>query len=91
LETIMRRINKIYRTESDLRFLDERRWVSNLIQEGRTEAAQNPMSAGEVLAESGRLARQGAERAMKLGVATDSRTVNTVIHERRRVRRGGQC
>lgn len=78
---------RVYRRFRNERDRSETRWVTNIIREGRADAEQNPMSADEILAESGRLARQGANRAKKLGVATDSRTVNTIVHERRKAQR----
>lgn len=84
---LFREMMRVYRRFRNERDREWTRRVTNLIREGRADAERNPMSADEILAESGRLARQGASRAKKLGVATDSRTVNTIIHERRKARR----
>ena len=84
---LFREMVRVYRRFRSERDRDETRWIANLIQEGRADAEEHPMSADEILRESGRLARQGANRARKLGLAADPRTVNTIIHERRKARR----
>lgn len=83
---LFREMVRVYRRFRSERDREETRWLTNLIREGRADAEQTPMSADDILAESGRLARQGANRAKKLGVGTDSRTVNTIIHERRKAK-----
>lgn len=84
---LFREMLRVYRRFRSERDREETRWVTNIIREGRADAERNPMSTDEILTESGRLARQGANRAKKLGVATNSRTVNTIIHEHRKARR----
>ena len=45
------------------------------------------MTVDEILADSKRLARAGAGRAMKLGIKTDPASVTHLIHERRKARK----
>ena len=53
---------------------DEDRRVMKIIEEAQAEKAKKPMTVEEMLAESDRLARYGAERAKRLGIKWDSST-----------------
>jgi hypothetical protein len=61
--------------------------VANIIQEAKTEQAANPVTAAKLLAESEKFARDGEKQAKKLGIKTDPRSANRIIHERRKARR----
>lgn len=78
----MVRVYRRYRTERDR---DEQRWVLNLIAEAKAEEKIAPMTAEELLAESQRLARYGAQQAKKLGIKP--KDVDRLIHEYRKERR----
>lgn len=77
----------VYRRSRGERDRDEPLWVAKLIREGKAEDAQNPMTTDEIVAQSDRLAGAAARRAKKLGVSTGSRSVNRLIHERRKLGR----
>ena len=66
---------------------DEDRWVADLIQDAKAEQATNPMSRAELLAESERLSRAGEKHAKRLGIKTDVRSANRIIHEYRKARK----
>jgi hypothetical protein len=59
--------------------------VLNLVSEAKAEEKSNPMTADELLAESERLARHGAQQAKKLGIK--AKNVDRLIHEYRKERR----
>src|ERR1017187_8125959 len=61
----MVRVYRRYRLQRD-RYED--RWVQALIDETKAEEARKPVSQAELLKESERLARYGAQRAKKLGI-----------------------
>lgn len=61
--------------------------VERCIREAQEEHAVSPISAEEIVAESVRLAREGAKRAKQLGIKTDMASVNRRIHEQRKRRR----
>lgn len=63
---------------------DEAQWVANVLAEARSDAVSTPMSVDEMLAESDRLARAAAKRAKRLGIKTDPKSVNHLLHERRK-------
>jgi hypothetical protein len=84
---LFREMVRVYQRFRLQRDRDETRWVANLIQEAKAEQAKQPMSAGEILTESGRLGRAGAKRATKLGIKTGLRSATRLIHERRKTRR----
>jgi metal-responsive CopG/Arc/MetJ family transcriptional regulator len=84
---LFREMVRVYHRFRDQRNRDEERWVANLIRETKTEQATVPMTADQILAESVRLARTGAMRAKKLGIKTDLKSANQLIHERRKNRR----
>ncbi len=75
---------RVYQRFRHQRDRDESHWVANLIQEAKAEEAKKPITIDEILAESERFARDGAKQAKKLGIKTDSRSVNQLIHERRK-------
>ena len=79
---LFREMVRVYRRYRQQRERDEERWVTNLIQEAKTEQAQNPMTAEEMLRESERLAQYGARQAKKLGIKP--KDVNRIIHEHRK-------
>jgi metal-responsive CopG/Arc/MetJ family transcriptional regulator len=80
----MVRVYSRYRRQRDR---DEDRWITKIIEEAKAEEAENPMSAEDMLKESARLARFGERQAKKLGVKTDMRSINRMIHERRKARK----
>ena len=84
---LFREMVRVYQRFRFQRDREEARWVENLIQEAKTEQAKQPMSAGEILAETERLGRAAAKQAKKLGFKTDLRSAAHLIHERRKTRR----
>jgi hypothetical protein len=84
---LFREMVRIYRRYRDQRDRDEERWVMNLIDQAKAEEAKNPMSVGDMLKESNRLARYGEQQAKKLGIKTGPRSIDRIIHERRKTRR----
>jgi metal-responsive CopG/Arc/MetJ family transcriptional regulator len=84
---LFREMVRVYHRFRRQRDRDETRWVANLIQEAKAEQSKKPMTADEILGESERLARTAAKQAKKLGIKTDSTSVNHLIHERRKIRR----
>jgi metal-responsive CopG/Arc/MetJ family transcriptional regulator len=84
---LFREMVRVYQRFRHQRDRDEDRWVANLIREARAEEAKKPMTVDELLAESERFTREGAKQAKKLGIKTDPRSVNQLIHERRKTRR----
>jgi hypothetical protein len=77
---------KMRRTKSEPVEFDDR-WADDLIRQAQAEVAAHPMTTKEILAESERLSRAGAERAKKLGIKTDIRSAVRLIHAYRRARR----
>jgi hypothetical protein len=84
---LFREMVRVYNRFREQRDRDETRWVANLIQEANAEQAKKPMTVDEIIQQSEQLARAGAKRAKKLGIKTDPRSVNQLIHERRKTRR----
>ena len=82
---LFREMVRVYRRYRTQRERDEERWVTNLIQEGKAEQAQNPMSVKEMLAEDDRLGRYGAQQAKKLG--TKPGDIDRIIHKHRKNRK----
>src|SRR5580658_9053006 len=78
---------RVYQGSRERQDRGEFAWVSNLIAEAKAEQASNQMTADDILAESDRLARAAAQRAKKLGIKTDLRSANRIIHERRKTKR----
>ena len=83
---LFREMVRVYRRYRQQRDRDEDRWIMNLIAEAKAEQAQNPMSVEEMLKESDRLARYGAQQAKKLGIKP--KDVNRIIHDYRKAVRG---
>jgi hypothetical protein len=84
---LFREMVRVYQHFRKQRDLDEARWIANLVRETEREQALRPMPTHEMLANSQRLARAAAKRAKKLGIKISSRSVNNLIHERRKVGR----
>jgi len=84
---LFREMVRVYSRYRQQRDRDEDRWVMKIIEEAKAEEAENPMSAEDMLKESARLARFGERQAKKLGVKTDMRSINRMIHERRKARK----
>jgi hypothetical protein len=84
---LFREMVRVYNRFREQRDRDETRWVANLIREANAEQAKKPMTVDEIIQQSEQLARAGAKRAKKLGIKTDPRSVNQLIHERRKTRR----
>jgi len=84
---LFREMVRVYQRFRLQRDRDEDRWVANLIQEAKAEESKKPMTVDELLAASEQFAREGAKQAKKLGLKTDPRSVNKLIHERRKTRR----
>jgi hypothetical protein len=82
---LFREMVRVYRRYRVQRDRDEERWVINLIQEAKAEAADNPKNAEELLAEDDRLVRYGEQQAKKLGIKP--KDINRIIHEYRQSRR----
>jgi hypothetical protein len=77
----MVRVYKRFRVERDR---DEMRWVANIVQQAKAEQAEKPLTVAELLRESERLSRSGSQRAKKLGIKTDPKSITHIIHERRK-------
>ncbi len=84
---LFREMVRVYQRFRNQRDRDEARWVANLIEETKAEQAKKSMTVEQMLAERERLARAAGKRAAKLGVKTDPRSVNHLVHERRKSRR----
>ena len=84
---LFREMVRVYRRFRELRDREETLWVTNLVREARADQMRNPMAAAEILAESGRLAKKGGEKARGLGLKPDLKSAVNLIHERRKVRR----
>jgi metal-responsive CopG/Arc/MetJ family transcriptional regulator len=84
---LFREMVRVYRRYRQQRNVDELGWVKNLIREAKEEQRKNPMSVEELLEEDKRLAKYGASQAKKLGIKTDMKSINKIIHERRKLRR----
>jgi len=82
---LFREMVRVYRRYRVQRDRDEERWVINLIQEAKAEAAGNPKSAEQLLAEDDRLVHYGQQQAKKLGIKP--KDINRIIHEYRQSRR----
>jgi len=82
---LFREMVRVYRRYRQQRDRDEARWINGLVEEARTEQAQQPMSVEDMLSESSRLARYGAEQTKKLGIKP--KDVNRVVHDYRKERR----
>lgn len=76
---LFREMLRVYDRYRRQRERDEERWVMQVIREAQEEQRTNPMSVKEMLAESKRLARDGARRAKKLGIK--QRDIDRLIHE----------
>jgi hypothetical protein len=61
----MVRVYRRYRAQRDR---DEERWIKGIIEEAKVEQEKNPLSAKQMLKESDRLSRYGAQQARKLGI-----------------------
>jgi metal-responsive CopG/Arc/MetJ family transcriptional regulator len=83
---LFREMVRVYQRFRHQRDRDEDRWVAKIIEEAKAEEAKKPMTVAEILAESARFAREGAKQAKKLGIKTDPRSVNKLVHERRKAR-----
>ncbi len=59
--------------------------LRNLIAETKADQERNPMSERQMLKETGRLTRYGAERAKALGIKP--RDIGRLVHERRNARK----
>jgi metal-responsive CopG/Arc/MetJ family transcriptional regulator len=75
---LFREMVRVYQRYREQRERDDERWIMNLIQEARTEQAQNPMSMDDMLRESERLARYGARQAKRLCIKP--KDVNRLVH-----------
>jgi metal-responsive CopG/Arc/MetJ family transcriptional regulator len=84
---LFREMVRVYRRYRDQRDREEERWVMNLIDQAKAEEAKNPMSVEDMLKESYRLSKYGEQQAKKLGIKTDMRSINRIVHERRQARK----
>ena len=84
---LFREMVRVYRRYRQHRDRDEERWINQVIEEAKAEQAASPMSVEELLAEDSRLAEYGEQQAKKMGIKTDMRSINRIIHERRKARR----
>jgi metal-responsive CopG/Arc/MetJ family transcriptional regulator len=82
---LFREMVRVYVRYRNQREHDEEQWIARLIEETKAEQARNPMSVEAMLAESERLARDGAERAKKLGIKP--KDINRLVHEYRKSRK----
>jgi len=80
----MVRVYQKYRVQRDR---DELRWINGVIDQARTEQAIQPMTGAALLAENSRLSRYGQQQAKKAGIRTDSKSINRIVHERRKANR----
>ena len=78
---LFREMVRVYRRYTEQRNRDDERWISNLIEQAKAEQATNPMSVGDMLKESDRLARYGEKQAKKLGLKP--KDIDRIIHEHR--------
>jgi metal-responsive CopG/Arc/MetJ family transcriptional regulator len=84
---LFREMVRVYRRFRLQRDRDEERWINSIIAQARAEEAADPMGDKELLAEDLRLAKYGQQQAKKLGIKTDMRSINRIVHERRKARR----
>ena len=75
---LFREMVRVYHRYRQQRERDEERWIRNLIEETEAEEVRKPMSEAEMLKESVRLARYGAQQAKKRGIKP--KDVNRLIH-----------
>ncbi len=71
----MVRVYRRYRLQRDR---DGERWVQALIDETKAEEARKPMGQVDLIKESERLARYGAQQAKKLGIKPKG--TNRLVH-----------
>jgi metal-responsive CopG/Arc/MetJ family transcriptional regulator len=89
---LFREMVRIYKRFRPQRVADE--WneerILKIIKEAKEEQRKNPMSVEEMLKEEEQLARYGRERAKKMGLKTDMKSINRMIHEFRAEKRKAQ-
>ena len=84
---LFREMVRVYQRYRQQRDRDEMRWVDGIIQDAKAAEAAQPLTAEQIQSESSRLGRYGRQRTKKLGIKTDGRNVNRIIHERRKAGR----
>src|SRR5450631_1402939 len=82
---LFREMVRVYRRYREQRDRDEERWVNQLIEEAKAEQANSPLTADELLKESKRLSRYGAQRAKKLGIKPQD--TDRPIHDYRKAQK----
>jgi metal-responsive CopG/Arc/MetJ family transcriptional regulator len=78
---LFREMVRVYRRYRDQRDRDENRWIAGIIEEAKAEQEKNPMSTGDLLQESERLSRSGANQAKRLGIKP--KDIDRIVHEYR--------
>lgn len=82
-----REMVRVYRKYRLQRERDELRWISGIIDEARAEQTTQPLTGEAMLAEDSRLGAYGQQQARKTGRKTDSKSMNRIVHERRKANR----
>ena len=75
---LFREMVRVYRRYRLQRDRDEERWIQTLIDETKAEEARKPTTQADLLKESDRLVRYGAQQAKKLGIKP--KDVNRLVH-----------
>ena len=75
---LFREMVRVYRRYRLQRDRDEERWIQTLIDGTKAEEARKPTAQADLLKESERLARYGAQQGKKLGIKP--KDVNRLVH-----------
>jgi C-terminal processing protease CtpA/Prc len=78
---LFREMVRVYRRYRDQRDRDDNRWITGIIEEAKTEPETNPMSTEDMLKESDRLSRSGAQQGKKLGIKP--KDIDRIVHDYR--------
>ena len=81
---LFREMVRVYQKYRQQRDQDELRWINGIIDQAKAEQSTAPRTPEALLAEDRRLARYGEQQAKKMGIKTDSRNINRIIHEHRK-------
>jgi metal-responsive CopG/Arc/MetJ family transcriptional regulator len=75
---LFREMVRVYRRYRLQRDRDEERWIQTLIDETKAEEARKPTSQADLVKESERLTRYGAQQGKKLRIKP--KDVNRLVH-----------
>ena len=75
---LFREMVRVYRRYRLQRDRDEERWIQTLIDETKAEEARNPTARADLLKESVRLSRYGAQQGKKLGIKP--KDIDRLVH-----------